>query len=141
MRFIFGDTINLSLIRDNNLLNINYVVSNTKYIGIDSVILPFEQYKYIVIGGIVIMELTDNHIMTLKEEDMPEHNKIHLKIASKNKLEKTFFISKILTGSAIKSLENIYSGNIIKTINNVVINSFSDIIKAINNNIDGHLIM
>lgn len=129
--FIINDIINITVVRGNQKTIIPFKLNNENPLGTDSVYFPFESYNYIVIGGIVVMELTRNHILTLKQSNIKDDLKLKLKEAIENRLEKTYFVSKVLAGSKVKALENVYSGSIITSINGVEIKNFNDIISSI----------
>lgn len=80
---------------------------------------PFEEFKYEVIGGMVVMELTSNHIEELNESEFRLLKKIELiKYDSiKNKTKKVIFISNILQGSYISTLDDVSAGSIITNVN------------------------
>jgi S1-C subfamily serine protease len=141
INFIVNEEINITLIRNGRKLTLPYTIKNEVITGTSNLALPFEQYNYLVIGGIVIMEVTHNHLDTLKDIQMNDFHKMQINTAIENKLEKTFFISRILTGSKIKSLENIYDGIIIRNINKVHLTSFDDVLTAIKNPYNGFLIL
>lgn len=129
--FIINQTVIFTVIRENNKIVIPFELKKELPLGTDNVYFPFERYNYIVIGGIVIMELTKNHLITLKNNNIQSNLKLKIKEAIDDKLNKTYFVSKVLSGSKVKSLENVYSGNIIKNINGIKIKSFNDITIAL----------
>ena len=60
---------------------------------------------------------------------------------SESKLNKTFFVSRILNGSKIKSLDNIYAGNIILNVNKKEVSSYEELISVLKTPYDNHLIL
>jgi S1-C subfamily serine protease len=141
INFIVGDNILFEGIREGKVFTTTLPIENKQSLAANSVYTPFEHHQYVVIGGIVIMELTSNHTELVKTESMRDICKINLKLAEKTKLQKTFFISRILNGSKIISLDNIDNGDIILSINNKELSSFEDVMDAIKTPQDDHLIL
>jgi S1-C subfamily serine protease len=141
INFIVGEKIFFEGIRDGTKFTTMIDVQNTKSLATNSVYTPFEEYQYIVIGGMVIMELTSNHIDLIFSETIKDIFRMALKIEERTKLGKTFFISRILNGSKIISLDNIDTGDIILNINKQELSSFDDVINAIKSPHEDHLIL
>jgi len=139
INYIEGDKISISGIRDGKIFSIDILVKIEKSPGMNFVYTPFENYSYVIIGGILIMELTYNHLALLNEENIGENSKLFLK--SESKLNKTFFVSRILNGSKIKSLDNIYAGNIILNVNKKEVSSYEELISVLKTPYDNHLIL
>ena len=85
----------------------------------------YEKIDYQVIGGMVIMNLTNNHLKLLDDEDI-------LKLLSKyknihEKLEPKLIITHILKGSKL-SEDNIFKAPLIlKKVNNIEVNTIDDL--------------
>lgn len=99
---------------------------------------PFEPLDYEIIGGIVIMELSVNHILSVhKNKNIPK--KLEIKLESyyepKNRFENVLFISDILNGSYISTLTNIDVGEIITKINGKDVKTLHDLRNIVKNNI------
>jgi S1-C subfamily serine protease len=141
INFIVGDNILFEGIREGKVFTTTLEIENKQSLASNSVYTPFEHHQYVVIGGMVIMELTSNHSDLVKTESMRDICKINLKLAEKTKLQKTFFISRILNGSKIISLDNVDNGDIILSINNKELSSFEDVVDAIKTPQDDHLIL
>lgn len=95
----------------------------------------FEKIDYEVFAGMVIMNLTMNHI-----EDIFNHTN-NLKIIDavrsykedKNRLKNRLIITNILPGSYLRTQENIKVGSIISRINNIKVYTLEQVRKALLN--------
>ncbi|VVU94567.1 Trypsin-like peptidase domain [seawater metagenome] len=96
----------------------NFYSIRKKYPSLESV-------DYKIFGGMVIMELTLNHIDLLKRTDFDLSNIVNLANyqKKKNRITPVVFISHIFPGSIISSSESIFPGSIITKINNQTITS------------------
>lgn len=90
---------------------------------------PFEQMPYLVLGGIVFMDLRLNHItFSSKYGKIDNEEKIVLTSRAITKpYQPTVFISSIVVGSPILSLEAIHPGDIIVKVNGKNIQLLSDL--------------
>ena len=86
---------------------------------------PFEKVNYIVYCGIILMNLTSNHLKLLPNLDFYKENK--------NKVESELVLTKVLPGSFIKRNRIFKKGDIIKKINNINVNDVKSAIYAFKN--------
>lgn len=79
----------------------------------------FEEIDYEIIAGLIVMELTINHIEYLKESNIDFNQTIKLLdyIKRQNRFDSILIITNVLQGSYISSTDNIQPGLIIKKIN------------------------
>lgn len=87
----------------------------------------YEHVGYETFGGMVIMELTLNHI-PLFSEDTPELFNYHL---PENRLESRLVITHILPGSYTHQLSMVGVGDIIQEVNGKSVNTLTDLQKYI----------
>ena len=146
-----NDKINIItyLIRFNigHLLDIEYYSLNNKKIIknkilLDESILPIreiypiidETYKYEILGGIILNQLTSNHLEELHYNSKigfsNTYNLLKYK-KKKNRLKSLIFVSDILSGSYIDKLDILSVGDIITHINNIYVKTIEDISAAI----------
>ena len=104
---------------------------------------PLEPLPYVVLGGIVFMQLCNNHI-----EHLMTHGKIpgSLKILliSKSVSEKFtpfVFVSAIIVGSSIVNLETIGAGDIVTAVNGHKITSLDTLREALKKDVSGFFTM
>ena len=126
------------------IINVMVTLSDNNLYNIKQYHYPHEQADYEIFGGMIIMELNLNHLLNMKSSDFSLETKFKLleykKLTRRSK--KILFISKILQGSYISTLNYIKSGSIIQNVNGTAVNSlneFRNIIKQekiiVNNNI------
>jgi S1-C subfamily serine protease len=96
-----------------------------------------KQPDFEIIAGIVIMNLTVNHLINMENSSFPmkKHRELSKYVEPKNRINNKLIISNILPGSYVKTIENLCSGDTIKSINNKKINNLTDFRKYIINNI------
>ena len=83
---------------------------------------PFEKVNYIVYCGIILMNLTNNHLKILPNLDSYKENE--------NKINSELVLTKVLPGSFIKRNRIFKKGDIIKKINNINVNDVKSAIQA-----------
>ena len=119
-----------------------YVTTEIVIEDIDYGIKPYyhiidKNYKYDIIGGAVICELTSNHLNDVVEYPHIDGNNTYnlLKYKKlKNKLTPVLFISSILPGSYVNKLETLHNGDVITHVNNIEVKTLDDLYKAIKKN-------
>tara|TARA_B110000208_G_scaffold190884_1_gene256035 strand:+ start:5133 stop:6560 length:1428 start_codon:yes stop_codon:yes gene_type:complete len=141
VRYNIGDNINIKIfsISNKKILDFNYILQNYKksQIEIFPTINNNHHYNYEIFGGLIISELKINHFnnLNLISEKSGENIIKLLKYKDINHIFKSiFFISNIMPGSYVDTFNIIKFGYIIKSINNININTFNEIYKAININ-------
>jgi len=137
--------INTFLLRQNvdDLINVEYYSLTKKEliereILLEEHIFPIreiypildEEYEYEVLGGMIISQLTLNHLYNLDNYNNISFSKIYnlLKYKKeKNRLEPILFISDILPGSYVSNLEIFSIGDIITCVNNTKIHRLEEL--------------
>jgi hypothetical protein len=112
-RFSVGDTVHFELYRKGEPIKITHAVALMPQNPIHTVYPDYEPVDYIVIAGMVIMSLTDNHIAELVT-DAPylfEYTK------AERKHEQLLVISHILPGSAAQLARSLFPGALIDQLN------------------------
>lgn len=96
---------------------------------------PFENLDYEIFAGMIIMNLTMNHIEELDETNYSQNIRSTLKSFkdTKKRTESVVFIPSILQGSFISSLDEIKMGSVIKNVNGSTVSSLEDFRKAVQN--------
>tara|TARA_Y100000768_G_scaffold277219_1_gene212654 strand:+ start:13217 stop:14620 length:1404 start_codon:yes stop_codon:yes gene_type:complete len=131
-----GDTINIEYysVKDKKVYNNDIIITIPNYGIKDYYYIVDKEYKYDIIGGAIICELTNNHLEEIIEnEDINGNNTYNLLKYQKlkYKLDAILFISNILPGSYIDKLDIVKNGNIIKKVNGKNVKTIEDLHKAI----------
>lgn len=94
-----------------------------------------EKMDYEIIGGLIFMNLTINHILDMHHGDVGRENRQVLLTYTKsdNRFKDVLLITSVLPGSYIKSTENIFPGDILTHINDTEITTLSQLRKEIIN--------
>lgn len=134
-RYSVGETINIkywSIIESKEIITQISLKSDDDYL-IKKIGYPFETYKYEIFMGMIIMELTLNHLENLADTEYSSDVKIdlynYLDITKRSR--GIIFISSILQGSHASSLEEILPGSIITNINGKNVETIDDVKNAI----------
>jgi len=93
---------------------------------------PYENFVYEIFLGMVIMELTVNHIYELEKVDYSMDVKLELqsKVDIEKRTKGCLFISSIFQGSHVSTID-VEAGTIIENVNGVPVNSISDFKKVV----------
>ena len=94
----------------------------------------FEDVPFDVFGGLVVMNLCVNIIMTLDRADLIEYMK------PKNVMCKRLIVANILVGSYLSTLDILKPGDIITTVNDAKVHSVQEFRKRIVKPIDGQYV-
>ena len=101
-----------------------------------------EKYEYTILGGIIFMQLTKNHLNDLiEDETISARLKFSLFEYNQTDSESVVFISSILPGSTVNSIELIEPGDIVLNINGETIKTIADVKKGLSNPIDGNILI
>merc|ERR1711991_1196621 len=92
---------------------------------------------YEIMGGLIIMNLSINHLLNLDQSSIPhsKHRDLISFTKSKNRFKSKLIITNILPGSYIKSINNLKPGDIIKSVDGNEINELEDFRNMIIKNI------
>jgi len=80
---------------------------------------PFEKIDYVIFAGMILMNLTMNHVDIF--DDLNQYYK------SNNRTKSKIILTKVLPGSFLKRNMILYAGDIITEINNLAVNKIEDI--------------
>lgn len=114
------------------------ILSSKNLYDISIIYPPLEQIEYRIIGGLVIMPLYINHIINIDHSTTIPH-KYRIKLMTfmdmKNKFQPILFISDVLYGSYVSSLDIVNAGEIIDKVNGSSIKTIKELDKALQTNI------
>jgi len=88
----------------------------------------FEKVDYLVFGGMVFMNLCDNHLFDIEQTRL---NLLHIASNMEEKIKKHLLISFIYPNSMVNILNNIDSSSIVKKVNEINVNSVTALRKAL----------
>lgn len=93
----------------------------------------YDDIDYVVFGGIIVMELTGNHLQSLFNMNITRKMADHLSLYAhlKNKYEKVLIITQLFPGAHLGKIDSLNQGDIITHVNNEKVNSLSDYRDAI----------
>ena len=94
---------------------------------------PIEDIEYIVFGGLVIMPLTLNHILTMNGNGVPRRNSTVISSFENRskRLKEHLIVTNILPGSYVRSTDIIENGEIITHVNGYEVHNLDELIKVI----------
>lgn len=132
IEIIYWDSSNKLIKKEKIILDIG-----NNYYKIRKKFPAFENIDYEIVAGMVIMELTINHIELLKKTNFSINDMIELATYQRkqNRFESVLFITHVFPGSFISSTETISGGCIIIKVNNENVNSLKTFRKAFSNSI------
>lgn len=94
---------------------------------------PFEKIDYEILGGLIFMDLTINHILNLENSQVSIKNILNLKnyVKRKKRFKNRVILTNILGESSINKYNVLKKGDIIKRINNIKVRTIEDVRKAL----------
>lgn len=126
-RFTSGQDVSILLYRLGQEKEIKFKFENAPIYPIRLMYPEYEKIDYEVIAGLIVMELSENHILSLFEY-APELIKY---IFPENQTEPVLIVSYIFPGSDLYRLRIFKIGSIIKNVNGVPIKSLDDFRQAL----------
>lgn len=136
-RYVVEQNINIKYwsIAQNKEISAQIVLKSDENYGIRKIRYPFENLSYEIFMGLIIIELTVNHLENLADVDYNSDIKLqlydYLDITKRSK--GVIFISNILQGSHASSLEELMAGSIIINVNGQTVHTINDFKNAIEN--------
>jgi S1-C subfamily serine protease len=120
-------------LKDKKCIEKEIVLDNGNMYKINHVRYPLEQIVYEIFAGMIIMELNMNHLENLKLTEYPIYSKFTLQKYKdiKKRTQNVVFISNILQGSYMSSLDDVKSGSIITNVNGECVFTLNDVKNAI----------
>jgi serine protease Do len=121
-----------------NLNSMQQVVINLSEIELPQIRLFYRKYdslEYVVFGGLIVMELTGNHLVKLFEMNVSKKMADHLSMYAhlKNKYEKVLIITNIFPGCELNKTASLHQGDILCSVNDTKVKSLSDYKEALQN--------
>jgi S1-C subfamily serine protease len=119
-----GDNIQLEYYRKNGRKRYaNLILEPITYYKIRSIYPQFEKVNYLIIGGLIFMNLKLAHLNKLDHNDLNKYHKLENQIYDK------IVLCNILKGSYINNLELLKEGMTLEKINNNEVNTVTDLLK------------
>jgi serine protease Do len=129
-RLKVGDTVVLVIYRNGKRHDITFKFQQTPPYPIRAMFPDYELVEYEVIGGIVMMQLADNHLTLLPSVDLVKYAKIE------NKTEPVLIITHILHGSKAQEMRSLFPGDVIKEVNGVRVKTLPELRAALQKSIE-----
>jgi serine protease Do len=128
-----ADKVDIQIIsnKTKNIKNIGLDLSNNNFYEIKYLYPGLENPDYVVLAGLVLMNLSMNHVDTLSNANNELLKYKNIQYRDENKI----IVTSIIPGSKINTLNVIYPGDIIKSINDIELNDLLDIKNILKNNI------
>ena len=136
-RYTLEDTIEIHFWKKNNA----NIQKSSVFLG--DMIIPqirlyyrkYDKIDYVIFGGMIVMELTGNHLQLLFNMDISRKMADYLSLYAhlKNKYETILIITQIFPGSNINKLESLNQGDILNKVNNIKVNTLDEYRKALFN--------
>lgn len=127
----------IKIIKDNIKLENYELEIKEKFSVLHKSNKEYSDFKYEILGGIIISELTLNHLNEINHinsiSNQNYYNLLKYK-KKKNRLKPVLFISSILDGSYADKLEILEDGDVITKINNIKINTIDELTENIISN-------
>ena len=88
----------------------------------------YDKIDYVIFGGLIVMELTGNHLQELFSMEISRKMADYLSLYAhlKNKYEKVLIITQLFPGSNINKLESLHQGDIICKVNNIKVKTLDE---------------
>lgn len=122
-RLTDGQVVPIVIFRNGKELDINFIFKVMPPFAIRWMYPAYENIEYEIIGGMVLMQLTENHINEFVQE-LPQLSQY---LKTENKREPLIIVSHLVPGSMVYLNGSIRIGHIIKEINGKKINVLSDL--------------
>jgi serine protease Do len=118
-----NEKINLEILRNGKILKKEVTTAPNTYFNIRELYPQYEKINYVVFGGIIIMDLTNNHLESYA--DYYKYKKI------KNKVNNLLIISYIFPGSYVRKMKVLNENDILVEANNQKVNTIDEYIDAL----------
>jgi len=135
-RLSIGDLVSMILYRKGEKKEVNFTLEAPPVYPIRTIFPGYEDIDYEVIGGMVIMQLSDNHLPFLSKFK-PELLKF---VKAENKIEAKLVITHILPGSYAHQIRCLFPGDTIKNVNGVAINTLNSFREALKKSIESNFL-
>ncbi len=121
-RYIVGDKVHLVVYRKGERKDFRFELQATEMLPVRKIFPEFEKVDYEVFGGMVVMELTLNHVFT-----MIQGSPNFIKFTKPGSQDKSYLvITKVLPNSAAAKVKCLFSGSILDTVNGHKVRTLND---------------
>jgi hypothetical protein len=118
-----GDDIQLEYYRKNNKKRYaNLILEPITYYKVRSMYPQFEKVNYVILGGLIFMNLKMKHL------DMLDHNDLNKYYNLENQIYDKVVLCNILKGSYVNNLELLDEGMTLEKINDINVTNVSDLL-------------
>lgn len=132
-----GQQVSMVVYRHGSRIDITFIYEVQQSLPIRRLYAGYEPIDYEVIGGLVLMPLTDNH-MELFYDSMPMLLSYQL---PKNRLEGAVLITYLFPGSYVDHTNTLMAGDIVRYVNGMRITDLSTLRTALHHSIDTGLVV
>ena len=128
MHFSMGDTIDLTLYRNGEKIELSCTLTDPVLYPVRTIFPHFEQTEvaYVAVGGIVLMQLRKNHF-----EEIGMNHILSPYTEPDYELEGALVVTSLFPGSLLQKVDCLYVGAIIDTVNGKKIHTLDDFHKAL----------
>ncbi len=126
-KLVLGDNIHIVAYRNGKKIEFNFKFGESELSGIKRIFPGYEEIDYEVVGGMVIMQLTLNHVMMLKDV-APEFIKY---MDPKNQFDPALVITHVLPDSSASRSRALGVGAILSEVNGKSVKTLQDFRDAI----------
>ncbi len=134
--YILGDEVSILLYRSGKRIETHFIFAMTEPYPIRKMYPHYENIEYDVIGGMVIMQLVDNHFPLLG----PHAPELIYYTDPENKTKPVLVITHLLPGSYTQQLRTLGAGFIITQINGVPVSTLTSLRQALHKSVATDLI-
>lgn len=126
-RVKLGATITMVIYRNGERKDINFILDLMPEYPIRTMYPDYEMVEYEVIGGMVIMQLVNNHFVHL----LPAASDLVYYAAMENKINPVLVITSVFTGSLSNQIQSILPGDIICQVNGIMVDTLQSLRNAL----------
>jgi S1-C subfamily serine protease len=134
-RLSLGDPMSIVVYREGQKVELSGTFHHTPCYPIRRFYPPYEAVDYEIIGGLVIMELTANHITVLGKR----WPRLLAYTVEENMMESALVITHIFPGSCMYQMRSLAPGFVIHSLNNSSVTTLADFRKAMFEGIESDL--
>jgi len=129
-RLRIGDRIDMLIYRNGKKQEISFLYELTAPYPVRTMYPDYETVDYEIIGGLVIMQLADNHLPLLPTIDLMQYTK------PEKKVDPVLLVTSILHGSESQQLKNLFPGDILVQVNGFEVTTLEQLRTALHKSID-----
>lgn len=136
-RLLIGDTVKLKVYRKGKELNLSFILDQTEPMAIRRMFPGYEPMDYEIIGGMVIMPLSLNHVQIL----IPAAPELTRYAELKNQLEPALIITHVMPDSAVTRARIIGLGAVLSEINGTPVKTLADFRAALKKSVKNDMVV